>query len=299
MLEDQNLPDDRYNWIHTDDVGGYSYVDESMFWDTPAELEAFISQMQEIRAKKPVKSANRPASPRKRAYKNPIINGVVKRGRPRKDRNAEATGGQASGTSEPTKRRAQKRKAAEAEIIGGDVDQQDVTVVENETAVTGHLKPRKKRKKGEQSLGAPVSTTVILPSAADTTAVLSEAAGSAEMAMTTATAEKDAALNRTSIIDTSETQQESVVSLVTESSGSKKKKKRLTDDIGDSMSTPRKKRQRTAVTASSPVEEPAVLHDRASHCAFSLYLLFTVLTWASKSSNQSRRKPQWFSLSWR
>lgn len=82
LLAQQNLPDDRYDWIHMNDIGGFSFVDESMVWKTRDDWIAFVEDFQQERR---TSKAGKTTSAKKKVWKNPVINGVVKRGRPRKE----------------------------------------------------------------------------------------------------------------------------------------------------------------------------------------------------------------------
>lgn len=82
LLAQQNLPDDRYDWIHMNDVGGFSFVDESMVWKTRDDWIAFVEDFQHERR---TNKAGKATPAKKKVWKNPVIDGVVKKGRPRKE----------------------------------------------------------------------------------------------------------------------------------------------------------------------------------------------------------------------
>jgi hypothetical protein len=267
LLEEQNLLDDRYDWIHMEDVGGYSYADATMFYNTQAELLEFIATVQENRVKKAGKvSGNRPA-PKKRTYKNPIINGVVKRGRPRKDQNPVVPGEEGVVSSEPAKKKAKKRKADELELVTEDA----VNLTEPALAngkVSKPAKPRK-RKKGDQPLEA------LVPSK-DVESMSTEAHPSATQAIPdpqgVAASTEDTVIesliptNRTKFSNTSAADAPEPNSTLPATQSPKaraisKKKKRPAEDVGAPMSVPPKKKQKLAVTKPLPVKELAITTD--------------------------------------
>lgn len=64
------------------EVGGYSFVDNNMVWKTKGDLTSFIESFQHER--RGIRGGRVPSA-KKKIWKNPVINGVVKKGRPRKE----------------------------------------------------------------------------------------------------------------------------------------------------------------------------------------------------------------------
>ncbi|KAG8848244.1 hypothetical protein FRB91_010998, partial [Serendipita sp. 411] len=125
MLQKQNIPDDRYSWACMDDVGNFANFTEDMFWESPEDITTFIEAAQGSRRKtggsNPRDLIN---TTRKRKYKNPIIDGVVKRGRPRKEW-TQASGDTQTANAGPSSH-ARNRKRKSLENDGPEVDQEAV-----------------------------------------------------------------------------------------------------------------------------------------------------------------------------
>ncbi|CAG8698095.1 11494_t:CDS:2, partial [Acaulospora colombiana] len=87
MLHDQNLSDERLDWIHMDNVGNFTDLDESIFWKDQDDIDKHINEYQVNKARKANSS---PTKPRKKVYKNVGPDGLPKRGRPRKAESEKA-----------------------------------------------------------------------------------------------------------------------------------------------------------------------------------------------------------------
>ncbi|KIM26498.1 hypothetical protein M408DRAFT_25219, partial [Serendipita vermifera MAFF 305830] len=248
LLEEQNLPDDRYNWLHMDDVGKYAHVDEAAFWKTPADITQYLIQIQEERGKKAKDSAKQSAA-KKKVYKNPVINGVPKRGRPRKD--AVVVEGEASAAPKADKKRPPKRKAIELETINeeGEGLPNPTEVSPDQDSALPVGKPTKSRKRKKKDV--PTSDLLVeavveedqendMPEPDDQTVpdadIPSEIQGISE---TLASIKASIALD---------------IPVSTRSkTGAKKGKKRAIAEVADTgVLMPPKKKQKTSSTALSP-----------------------------------------------
>ncbi|KAG8822889.1 hypothetical protein FRC19_005046 [Serendipita sp. 401] len=149
MLQKQNIPDDRYSWACMDDVGNFANFTEDMFWESPEDITTFIEAAQGSRRKtggsNPRDLIN---TTRKRKYKNPIIDGVVKRGRPRKEW-TQASGDTQTANAGPSSH-ARNRKRKSLENDGPEVDQEAV-VAETHHIPSPPALRRSKRKKAEEN----------------------------------------------------------------------------------------------------------------------------------------------------
>lgn len=84
-LQNQGLTDERYDWVDMKDVGDFAPVDEKEFWTSKSDLYKFIDEFQISRGRRPPTVPGTYSASRLKKLKNPIVNGVVKRGRPRKE----------------------------------------------------------------------------------------------------------------------------------------------------------------------------------------------------------------------
>lgn len=253
LLQEQNLPDDRYNWLHTDDVGTFAHVDEAMIWKTPEDIAQYITRIQESRGRK-ARDPNKPSNAKKKVLKNPIINGVPKRGRPKKDQSATTNGDE---KAKPTKKRAPKRKATEMEIVVEDGSSKAAAANGETPTVEPPAKPTKsrKKKKTEPPIGSSAST-------------VEQSNTNAPTMPTSITANKDANMvdatpSTGSLVPSGPTNSLPATRAKPPKVGPKKGKKRAVDE-GDVLMPPKKK-QRVTPVVPMPEIEPDVLDSESSH----------------------------------
>jgi len=238
LLQEQNLPDDRYNWLHMDNVGDFSCLEETMFWKSQPDLEEFLSTMQDVRSKKVPKKPQKKKPP-----KNPVVNGVVKKGRPRNSWNQDEVLPNGDVPSEP-KKPAKKRKfqfvMEDGRRGSKKTDGDDVQPV----------KVRKKKKVDQPMTNS--STLESLPSSsADVQHTLLQIAHEFNSLVKGVNSTKDVTMSDEAQLITEATigASGSNQSMVAR----KKAKKRPADDLDTSVSMPPKKKQKTATEPAVPV----------------------------------------------
>jgi oxalate---CoA ligase len=160
MLQEQNLSDERLDWIHMDDIGKFANVDESTFWKTQDDIDNHLNEFQ---ANKVKKTSSSPTKSRKKVYKNVGPDGLPKRGRPRKPESEKARKGRKKTSTKPpneTKKAPPKRTLRERGLQEGSAEETDEieSDIEGDDSDPIDSPPRKKPKGNPSRSTNPISS---------------------------------------------------------------------------------------------------------------------------------------------
>lgn len=142
LLNSQKLEDSRFDWINLQDTGEWGWGSGDLVWKDWVEwtkaVDNFSTQATSTSTKPGKGTSGNRRSKKKKEWKNPVIDGVVKKGRPRKEwvaqRAAKDAPGEEGSEKEvegliqvPTGKKAQKNKAKESQSFGATQTIQKIT----------------------------------------------------------------------------------------------------------------------------------------------------------------------------